>query len=80
MGIAEVAALAIGFGNWVAICDLDSHGTVFVLRLPLNQYSEMVDDEETELFMQRPVTALDGIPMNLPLTGLRTKHTGSSVV
>jgi hypothetical protein len=63
MGIAEVAALAIGFGNWVAICDLDSHGTVSVLALlPLSQYSEMVDDEETELFMGLPVTALDGIP------------------
>jgi len=63
MGMAEVTALAIGFGNWVAICDLDSRGTASVLTLlPLNQYSAMVDDEETELFMGLPVTVLDGIP------------------
>jgi len=63
MGMAEVAALAIGFGEWVAICDLDSRGTVSVLTLlPLAQYSVMVDDEETELFMGLPVTVLDGIP------------------
>jgi len=63
MGMAEVAALAIGFGNWVAICDLDSRGTVSILTLmPLPQYSALIDDEETELFMGLPVTALDGIP------------------
>jgi hypothetical protein len=63
MGMAEVAALAIGFGNWVVICDLDSRGTVSVLTLlPLSQYSVLLDDEETELFMGLPVTALDGIP------------------
>jgi hypothetical protein len=63
MGMAEVTALAIGFGNWVAVCDLDSRGTASVLTLlPLNQYSAMVDDEETELFMGLPVTVLDGIP------------------
>jgi len=33
MGMAEVVALAIGFGNWVAICDLDSRGTVSILTL-----------------------------------------------
>jgi hypothetical protein len=63
MGMTEVAALAIGFGNWVVICDLDSRGTVSVLTLlPLSQYSVLLDDEETELFMGLPVTALDGIP------------------
>lgn len=63
MGMAEVAALAIGFGNWVVICDLDSRGTVSILTLlPLSQYSVLLDDEETELFMGLPVTALDGIP------------------
>ena len=63
MGLSEVAALAIGFGNWVAICDLDSRGTVSVLTLlPLAQYSALVDDEETELFLGLPVTVLDGIP------------------
>jgi hypothetical protein len=63
MGMAEVAALAIGFGNWVVVCDLDSRGTVSVLTLmPLAQYSALVDDEETELFMGLPVTVLDGIP------------------
>jgi hypothetical protein len=63
MGIAEVAALAIGFGNWVAICDLDSRGTVSVLTLmPLPQYSALVEDEETDLFLGLPVTVLDGIP------------------
>jgi hypothetical protein len=63
MGMPEVAALAIGFGNWVAICDLDSRGTVSILTLmPLPQYSALIDDEETELFMGLPVTALDGIP------------------
>ncbi len=63
MGMAEVVALAIGFGNWVAICDLDSRGTVSILTLlPLPQYSALVDDEDTELFMGLPVTALDGIP------------------
>jgi hypothetical protein len=63
MGMAEVAALAIGFGNWVAICDLDSRGTVSILTLlPLTQYSALLDDDETELFLGLPVTALDGIP------------------
>ena len=63
MGLSEVAALAIGFGNWVAICDLDSRGTVSVLTLmPLPQYSALVEDEETELFLGLPVTVLDGIP------------------
>jgi hypothetical protein len=63
MGMAEVAALAIGFGDWVTVCDLDSHGTVSVLTLlPLAQYSALVDDDETELFMGLPVTALNGIP------------------
>lgn len=63
MGMPEVAALAIGFGNWVAICDLDSRGTVSVLTLlPLPQYSALVDDEDTDLFMGLPVTVLDGIP------------------
>jgi hypothetical protein len=63
MGMAEVAALAIGFGNWVAVCDLDSRGTVSILTLlPLTQYSGMLDDDETELFLGLPVTALDGIP------------------
>jgi hypothetical protein len=63
MGLSEVAALAIGFGNWVTICDLDSHGTVSVLALlPLAHYSALVDDDETELFLGLPVTALDGIP------------------
>jgi hypothetical protein len=63
MGMAEVAALAIGFGNWVAVCDLDSRGTVSILTLlPLTQYSALLDDDETELFLGLPVTALDGIP------------------
>jgi hypothetical protein len=63
MGLAEVAALAIGFGNWVAICDLDSRGTVSIMTLlPLTEYSTLLDDEETELFMGLPVTVLDGIP------------------
>ena len=63
MGMAEVAALAIGFGNWVAVCDLDSRGTVSILTLlPLAQYSALLDDDETELFLGLPVTALDGIP------------------
>jgi hypothetical protein len=63
MGLSEVAALAIGFGNWVAICDLDSRGTVSVLTLmPLPQYSALVEDEETDLFLGLPVTVLDGIP------------------
>ena len=63
MGMTEVAALAIGFGNWVAVCDLDSRGTVSILTLlPLTQYSALVDDDETELFLGLPVTALDGIP------------------
>jgi hypothetical protein len=63
MGMAEVAALAIGFGNWVAVCDLDSRGTVSILTLlPLTQYSGLLDDDETELFLGLPVTALDGIP------------------
>jgi hypothetical protein len=63
MGMAEVAALAIGFGNWVAICDLDSRGTVSIMTLlPLTEYSTLLDDEETELFMGLPVTVLDGIP------------------
>jgi hypothetical protein len=63
MGMVEVAALAIGFGNWVAICDMDSRGTVSILTLmPLPEYSALIDDEETELFMGLPVTALDGIP------------------
>jgi hypothetical protein len=62
MGMAEVAALAVGFGSWVAVCDLDSHGTASVLTLlPLTEYSALVDDEETELFMGLPVTVLDGI-------------------
>ncbi len=62
MGMAEVAALAIGFGNWVAVCDLDSRGTVSILTLlPLAQYSALLDDDETELFLGLPVTALDGI-------------------
>jgi len=63
MGMAEVAALAIGFGNWVAICDLDSRGTVSIMTLlPLTQYSALLDDDETELFLGLPITALDGIP------------------
>ena len=63
MGMAEVAALAIGFGNWVVVCDLDSRGTVSVLTLmPLPQYSALVEDEETDLFLGLPVTVLDGIP------------------
>ena len=63
MGMAEVAALAIGFGNWVAICDLDNRGTVSILTLlPLTQYSALLDDDETELFLGLPVTALDGNP------------------
>ena len=28
-----MAALAIGFGSWVAVCDLDAQGTASVLRL-----------------------------------------------
>lgn len=62
MGMAEVAALAIGFGSWVAVCDLDPRGTASVLRLlPLADYTALVDDEEADLFMGLPTTVLDGI-------------------
>lgn len=62
MGMAEVAALAIGFGSWVAVCDLDPQGTASVLRLlPLSDYTALVDDEEADLFMGLPTTVLDGI-------------------
>ncbi|EWY39018.1 hypothetical protein N825_08430 [Skermanella stibiiresistens SB22] len=62
MGMAEVAALAVGFGGWVAICDLDANGTASVLRLlPLTDYTALVDDEESDMFMGLPTAVLDGI-------------------
>ena len=72
MGMAEVVALAIGFGNWVAICDLDSRGTVSILTLlPLPQYSALVDDEDTELFMGSAGNSAGRHSFHPPLTVLR---------
>ena len=72
MGMAEVAALAIGFGNWVAICDLDSRGTVSILTLlPLTAVQRAGGRRGNGAFHGPTRNSAGRDSCHPPLTGLR---------